>query len=53
MYPGLLLDDMATFAVFAMILVVLLKKTKSFLLSVADLVQSPAGVAASPDRGVV
>jgi hypothetical protein len=52
MYPGLLLDDMATFAVFAMILVVLLKKTKSFLPSVVDLVQSPASVAASPDQGV-
>lgn len=53
MYPGLLLGDMATFAVFAMIMVVLLKKMKTFLLSVVDLVQAPARVAASPDQGVV
>jgi hypothetical protein len=48
MYPGLLLGDLATIAVFAMILVVLLRKTKSFLLSVVGQVQAPASVAASP-----
>jgi hypothetical protein len=36
-----------------MIMVVLLKKMKTFLLSVVDLVQAPARVAASPDQGVV
>jgi len=51
MYPGLLLSDMATFAVFSMILVVLLNKLKSFLLSVVAMFHTPLSVATSPEQG--
>jgi hypothetical protein len=51
MYSGLLLSDMATFAVFSMILVVLLKKVKSFLLSVVTMFQAPLSVPTSPGQG--
>jgi len=51
MFPGLLLSDMATFAVFSMILVVLLNKLKSFLLSVVTMFQAPLSVPTSPEQG--
>jgi hypothetical protein len=51
MYPGLLLSDMATFAVFSMILVLLVPKVKIFLLSVVAIFRTSLNITASSDQG--
>lgn len=49
-YQGIPLEDFATFTLFAMILPILLKQAKEFLLGSAALFQAPASIAASHDK---
>lgn len=51
MFPGLLLSDMVTFALFAMILTVLLKKARSCFGDAFGLFQAPASIGRLPRSG--
>jgi hypothetical protein len=51
MFPGLLLSDMVTFAVFSMILIPLLKKAKGSVSSTVAMFQAPASVTTSHHPG--